>query len=65
VPGSSQHSKKDPVTLEHMHCLLLGLNLSNAKDVAVYGAFSIAFHGLCRSANQLLLANVAHTNTIE
>jgi hypothetical protein len=50
VPESSRRDKRDPVTLERMHCLLHGLDLSNAKDAAVYGASSVAFHGLCRSA---------------
>jgi hypothetical protein len=57
VPESSQRDKRDPVTLERMHCLLHGLDLSNAKDMAVYGASSVAFHGLCRSAERLFLAN--------
>jgi hypothetical protein len=49
VPDSSRRDKREPVTLECMHCLLLRLNLTNAKDAAIYGALSIAFHGLCRS----------------
>jgi hypothetical protein len=56
VPDSSRRDKRHPVTIEHMHCLLHGLDLSNAKDAAVYGASSVAFHGLCRSAERLLLA---------
>jgi len=51
VPESSRRSKREPVTLERMHCLLLGLDLTNAKDAAVYAASSVAFHGICRSAN--------------
>jgi hypothetical protein len=49
VPDSSRREKKQPVTLEHMHCLLHSLDLSNAKDAAVYAASSVAFHGICRS----------------
>ena len=56
VPESSQRDKRDPVTLEHMHCLLHGLNLSNMKDVAVYDASSVTFYGLCRLAEWLFLA---------
>jgi hypothetical protein len=51
VPESSRRSKREPVTLERMHCLLLGLDLTNVKDTAVYAASSVAFHGICRSAN--------------
>jgi hypothetical protein len=50
VPDSSRRPKREPVTLERMHCLLNGLDLSNAKDAAVYGASSAAFHGICRSS---------------
>jgi hypothetical protein len=50
VPESSRRSKREPVTLERMHCLLLGLDLTNAKDAAIYAASSVAFHGICRSA---------------
>jgi hypothetical protein len=57
VPESSRRDKRHPVTLEHMHCLLHGLDLSNAKDAAVYGASSVAFHGLCRSAIRLSLTD--------
>jgi hypothetical protein len=46
VPESSRRSKREPVTLEYMHCLLLGLDLTNAKDAAIYAAASIAFHGI-------------------
>jgi hypothetical protein len=49
VPESSRRDKREPVTLERMHCLLLGLDLTNAKDAAVYAASSVAFHGICRS----------------
>jgi hypothetical protein len=51
VPNSSRRDKREPVTLERMHCLLRGLDLSNAKDAAIYAASSIAFHGICRFAN--------------
>jgi hypothetical protein len=63
VPDSSRRDKREPVTLEHMHCLLNGLDLLNSKDAAIYGASSVAFHGICRLANQLLSANVLCTNT--
>jgi hypothetical protein len=33
-----------------MHCLLLGLDLTNAKDTTIYAASSVAFHGICRSS---------------
>ncbi|KIM75938.1 hypothetical protein PILCRDRAFT_13141 [Piloderma croceum F 1598] len=46
VPTSSRWDKREPVTLERMHCLLRGLDLSNAKDAAIYAASSVAFHGI-------------------
>jgi hypothetical protein len=51
VPTSSRREKQEPITLERMHCLLRGLDLSNAKDAAIYAASSVAFHGICRFAN--------------
>jgi hypothetical protein len=51
IPESSQRSKREPVTLERLHSLLLGLDLTNAKDATIYAASSVAFHGICRSAN--------------
>jgi hypothetical protein len=50
VPTSSRWDKREPVTLECMHCLLHGLDLSNAKDTTIYTASSIAFHRICRFA---------------
>jgi hypothetical protein len=50
VPEFSWWDKKEPVTLECMSCLFLRLDLTNAKDAAVYSASSV-FHGICRSAN--------------
>lgn len=48
VPPESRRDKSEPVTIEHLHCLLRNLDLSNAKDAAIYAASSIAFHGVCR-----------------
>ena len=48
VPDESWRDKSDPVTLDHLHCLLHHLDLSNAKDAAVYSASTIAFHSVCR-----------------
>jgi hypothetical protein len=48
MPAESQRDKSDPVTLEHLHCLLHNLDLSNTKDAAIYAASSAAFHGVCR-----------------
>jgi len=48
VPDTSRRDKREPVTIEHLHCLLLNLDLSNAKDAAVYSASTSAFHGVCR-----------------
>jgi len=48
VPTESRRDKTEPVTLEHLHCLLRYLDLSNAKDAAIYAASTTAFHGVCR-----------------
>jgi hypothetical protein len=48
VPESSRRNKREPVTLERMHCLLLGLDLTNAKDAAIYacnGCLKSPLHG--------------------
>jgi hypothetical protein len=50
VPTESRRDKTKPVTLEHLHCLLRYLDLSNAKDAAIYAASTTAFHGVCRSS---------------
>jgi hypothetical protein len=56
VPTSSRRDKREPVTLERMHCLLRGLDLSNAKDAAIYAASCVAFHGICRFAKDIILS---------
>jgi len=48
VPAASRKDKSEPVTLEHIHCLLRDLDLTNAKDAAVYSASTAAFHSVCR-----------------
>ena len=48
IPDQSHRDKSEPVTLEHFHCLLRGLDLSNAKDATIFSASTIAFHGVCR-----------------
>ena len=56
VPTSPWQDKWEPITLECMHCLLHGLDLSNAKDTAIYAASSVTFYGICRIANANFLS---------
>ncbi|KAH9848675.1 hypothetical protein C2E23DRAFT_738921 [Lenzites betulinus] len=51
-PGKK--AKRPPVTLEHMHALKIGLDLSDAFDAAVYALACAAFWG-CRRLGELLL----------
>ncbi|KAI0629180.1 hypothetical protein C8Q77DRAFT_1220377 [Trametes polyzona] len=46
--------KRPPVTLEHMHALFAGLNLSNTFDAAVFAVASSAFWG-CRRLGELVI----------
>ncbi|KZT10995.1 uncharacterized protein LAESUDRAFT_643395, partial [Laetiporus sulphureus 93-53] len=47
VPAISHRPKRPPVTLEHMHALRNGLDLSNTFDVAVYACACMAFWSVC------------------
>ena len=57
LPTSSQQDKWEPITLEHMHCLLHGLDLSNPKDATIYAASFVTFHGICRFSNNNILSS--------
>lgn len=48
VPDSSKRPRRPPVTLEHMHALFRGLDLSNAFDSAVFAVACVAFWCCCR-----------------
>ncbi|KAG1888310.1 hypothetical protein F4604DRAFT_1570059, partial [Suillus subluteus] len=48
IPDSSKHPHRPPVTLEHMHALFQGLNLSNAFDMATFAVACITFWCCCR-----------------
>jgi len=56
MPAESQRDKSDPVTLEHLHCLLRNLDLSSTKDTAIYAVSTAAFHGVCRSSELCILS---------
>jgi hypothetical protein len=43
VPKSSKRPQRPPVTIEHMHALFNGLDLSNSFDAAVWALASTAF----------------------
>ncbi|KAI0777839.1 hypothetical protein BD413DRAFT_448861, partial [Trametes elegans] len=47
-------AKRPPVTLEHMHALFTGLNLSNTFDAAVFAVACSAFWG-CRRLGELVI----------
>ncbi|KAG2338158.1 hypothetical protein BDR05DRAFT_978282 [Suillus weaverae] len=44
----SKRPRRPPVTLEHMHALFRGLDLSNAFDAAVFATSCVAFWCCCR-----------------
>lgn len=48
VPDCSKRAKRPPVTLEHMHALTKGLDLTNSFDSAVWAVACIAFWSCCR-----------------
>ncbi|GLB45192.1 putative DNA breaking-rejoining enzyme [Lyophyllum shimeji] len=48
APESSKRPPRPPVTLEHMHALFRGLDLSNSLDAAVWAVASVAFWCCCR-----------------
>ncbi|EIW51304.1 uncharacterized protein TRAVEDRAFT_54675 [Trametes versicolor FP-101664 SS1] len=47
-------AKRPPVTLEHMHALFTGLDLSNTFDAAVFAVACCAFWG-CRRLGELIV----------
>jgi len=48
APVSSRRAKRDPVTIEHLHCLRLHLDLTNSFDIAVFAVVCAAFWCCCR-----------------
>lgn len=54
VPDSSKRAKRPPVTLEHMHALTAGLDLSNSFDTAVWAVACVAFWSCCRLGELLI-----------
>jgi hypothetical protein len=48
VPDSSKRPRCPPVTLEHMHTLFRGLDLSNAFDASVLAVACTVFWSCCR-----------------
>ncbi|KAG1777110.1 DNA breaking-rejoining enzyme [Suillus placidus] len=57
VTESLKRPRHPPVTLEHMHALFCGLDLSNVFDVSVLAVTSTAFWSCCR-LGELILVNV-------
>jgi hypothetical protein len=59
VPDSSKQPRRPPVTLEHMHALFRGLDLSNAFDASVFAVACTAFWSCCRLGKLIIIsANV-------
>lgn len=48
VPESCRRDKRPPVTIEHLHALRRGLDLSSPFDAAVWAVASVAFWSCCR-----------------
>ncbi|KAF8076565.1 DNA breaking-rejoining enzyme, partial [Lyophyllum atratum] len=54
VPVDAKRAKRPPVTIEHMHALRAGLNLSDAFDAAVWALACIAYWSCCRLGELLV-----------
>jgi hypothetical protein len=54
TPPTSKRAKRKPVTIEHMHALRDGLDLSSAFDSAVWACAATAFCGCCRLGELLI-----------
>jgi hypothetical protein len=54
TPSSSKRIKRKPVTIEHMHALRDGLDLSTAFDSAVWACATAGFCGCCRLGELLI-----------
>ena len=54
VPEASKRAKRPPVTIEHLHALRRGLDLSSSFDAAVWSAATIAFWSCCRLGELLV-----------
>ncbi|KAG2050396.1 DNA breaking-rejoining enzyme, partial [Suillus hirtellus] len=61
VPNSSRRPHHPPVTLEHMHALFCGLDLSNTFDVSVFTVACTAFWSCCR-LGELIVVNTSLFN---
>jgi len=64
VPDSSRRVKRPPVTIEHMHVLREGLDLTNSFDSAVWACATIAFWGCCR-LGELVIPTPGTFNSIK
>jgi hypothetical protein len=56
VPESSKRPRRPPVTLEHMHALFRGLDLSNAFDASVFAVACTAFWSCCRLGELIIVS---------
>lgn len=54
VPDTSRRAKRPPVTIEHMHALRCGLDLSSSFDAAVWALACVAFWSCCRLGELLI-----------
>jgi hypothetical protein len=54
TPTSSKRKKRPPVTVEHMHALFNGLDLTDAFDSAVFACATAAFSG-CNRLGELII----------
>ncbi|KZT00862.1 uncharacterized protein LAESUDRAFT_665165, partial [Laetiporus sulphureus 93-53] len=56
VPMSSVWPRWPPVSLEHMHALHSGLNLTNSFDTAVYACTCVTFWSVCQLGELVILS---------
>jgi hypothetical protein len=62
TPSTSVQPKRPPATVQHMHALVRGLDLSNSRDVAIFAAAVCAFWGCCR-LGELLVKSASGFNS--
>lgn len=59
APSGSKRAKRQPVTIQHMHTLLRGLDLTDSFDAAVFVVACIAFWCCCR-LGELVISSLSN-----
>lgn len=62
APASSKLAQRHPVTIKHLNTLVSALNDDNTRDVAVRAAACVAFWGIMRLGEVLIVKSAAFDN---